>query len=347
MTMVYFHVPDVSHAAGGILVAYRCVDACNAAGLAAAVMHQRRGFRARWFENETAVVAADNTPVHGNDVLVFSELDAPALVPATAPGVTKVILNQHHFWTFVPASFDYRHPDVAAVLTVSEDAVRYLTYAFPGLQPRRIRYAVDPTIFHPGDTSREPTIAFLASKGANPRVQVLRILEQRDTLRGWRTLPLKGLAQDALAELLRQVAVVAAFSEAEGFQLFLTEAMASGCAVVGFDGGGGREYLTEDVAWPVPPGDVIRFAERVEEVTRAFSSGSSEFEAKTRRAVRLVHQEYTMEHEAADVVDALRPVVELAARKDPGRGYNVARVRGCTATARERAQAIARAALGR
>jgi hypothetical protein len=347
MTTVYVHTPDVSHAAGGIRFAYRLVDICNAAGVPAAVMHQRRGFRAGWFENRTAVVAAVDTLVYGNDVLVVSELDAPALVPTTAPGVTKVILNQHHFWTFVQASFDYRHPDVAAVLTVSEDAVRYLAHAFPGLQPLRIRYAVDPAIFHLDGRSREPTIAFLANKGAGPRVQVMRILEQRDALQGWRTLPLVGLAQNALAELLRHVAIVAAFSEAEGFQMFLTEAMASGCAVVGFDGGGGREYLTEEVAWPVPLGDIIRFAERVEEVTRAFSSASPEFEAKTRRAVCLVQHEYTLEHEAADVVDALRPVVELAARKDPGRGYNVARVRGPAAIARERARAVARAALWR
>jgi hypothetical protein len=173
------------------------------------------------------------------------------------------------------------------------------------------------------------------------------MLEQRHALEGWTTMPLKGLTHGALAEQLRGVAIVAAFSEAEGFQLFLAEAMASGCAVVGFDGGGGREFLTEEVAWPVPPGDPVRFGERLEEVMRAFGDRSTEFEAKTQRAVRLVQKEYTLDHEAADVVDALRPVVERASDIDPAPRYDVAQVRGLSAVARERARAVARAALGR
>jgi hypothetical protein len=345
--VIYFHAPDVTHAAGGIRVVYRCADACNAAGLPAAVMHQRRGFRASWFASATRVVAAQDTPVYDNDVLVFSELDAPKLVPVAAPHVAKVVLNQDHFWTFVHGAVDYRHPDIAAVLTVSADAVRYLTYAFPGLSVARIHLAVDPDLFHPERRTRDQTIAFAEHKGANARTQVLRILQQRDSLRGWRLLPLGQLSQRALAARLRSTALFAAFSEAEGFQLLLTEAMASGCPVVGFDAGGGREYLTEDVAWPVPAGDVVRFAERIEEVTRGFLSGSADLARRTDAAVSMVRREYTPDHEAADVVQALRPVVERAARRPPGRGHSLTRLSRRTSGTQMRLRAIVRAALSR
>jgi glycosyltransferase involved in cell wall biosynthesis len=49
---------------------------------------------------------------------------------------------------------------------------------------------------------------------------------------------------DLMAQLARTRYVVA-LSPLEGFGLFPLEAMASGCAVVGFHGGGGLDYMTE------------------------------------------------------------------------------------------------------
>ena len=143
MTTIYFHVPDMNHATGGIRAAYRMVDACNAAGLPAAIMHQRKGFRPSWFASNTTVVYAQHTRLRGDDVLVVSELDAPRLLQR-APGVTKVVLNQQHYWTFVSGDATYRQTDVALVIAVSEDGLRYLTYAFPDVDVRRLHVAVEP-----------------------------------------------------------------------------------------------------------------------------------------------------------------------------------------------------------
>lgn len=344
MTTVYFYMPDVNHAAGGVRAAYRMVDACNAAGVPAAVMHQARGFRPTWFDSSTPVVAAEDTPVRGDDVLVISELDAPRLLDA-APGVTKVVLNQHQYWTFVQGPVDYRHPDIATVIAVSEDGSRYLTFAFPGLEVHRLRYAVDARLFAPAQGPRTRTIAYLATKGAGPRNQVLQILGQRGRLTAWEWLPLSGLSQTEMAATLSRVALLATFSESEGFQMLLTEAMASGAAVVGFDAGGGREFMTEEAAWPVPAGDVIRFAERIEEVARAWDDDASVLADKTATARRLVGQRYTLEIEARDVVAAMQPAVAAAKSKSASGSHNVAQIPGKLDAVRTRLRAIAKAAV--
>ncbi len=339
---VYFWIPDVGHAAGGIRAVYRFTDALNAAGLDAAVLHQAPGFRATWFPNETRVESAATTPVCGNDVLVVSELDAARLL-AKAPGVTKVVLNQQQYWTFVRGPVDYLHPDVAVVIAVSEDGVRYLSYAFPGLAPARVRYAVDTDLFHPRTSERERAIAFLDSKGRGPRAQVTEILSKRRALRGWEWRALRGLTHGQMAEMLGRVAILASFSEFEGFQMLLTEAMASGCAVVGFHAGGGREYLTDDVAWPVQASEIVTFAERLEEVALGWDERRDAVEVKTSRAVDFIRERYTLSGEAADIVAAIRPAVDRAVSLKRTLEHNVAEVPRRRDFLRQRTRAVGRA----
>ena len=54
----------------------------------------------------------------------------------------------------------------------------------------------------------------------------------------------------------------------EGFGLPAAEAMLAGCIVVGYHGYGGREFLTEELAFPIDVGDVVAFADRVAEILR-------------------------------------------------------------------------------
>jgi hypothetical protein len=341
MTTIYFHVPDVGHATGGVRAAYRMVDACNAAGLPAAIMHQRRGFRPGWFNSDTTVVYAQDTKVHGDDVLVVSELDAQRLLHR-APGVTKVVLNQHHYWTFVHGPVDYRHPDVALVIAVSDDGERYLSYAFPDVDLRRVHYAVDGSLFAPV-ADRRRAIGYLATKGGGPRTQVLRMLEARGVLRDWELRPMSGLTQSEMARELSSLAILATFSESEGFQMLLTEAMLAGCAVVGFDAGGGSEFLTEDTGWPVPAMDVVRFAERLEEVTRAWDEDRTSVLARVDRASRMVRERYTLEREAADAVDAMSAAVAIARGKPSAPTHDVAELPRVGQGVRRKARAVARA----
>jgi glycosyltransferase involved in cell wall biosynthesis len=342
VTTVYFWLPDVGHAAGGVRAVYRLVDACNASGIDAAVMHQRRGFRARWFENATRVVGAVDTPVRGDDILVVSELDAPRLLDL-APGVTKVVLNQHQYWTFVGGPVDYKNPDVASVIAVSEDGIRYLTYAFPGLVPMRLRYAVDTRLFQPGLGERERKLVYLATKGALGRNQVMAMLENRGVLVGWTIQALAGLTQEKLASVLGGSAILASFSESEGFQMLLTEAMASGCAVVGYPAGGGGEYLTESRSWPVKEGDVVAFAARIEELMTAWDSDRASVQAKTDRGREHVARQYTLSNEAADIISALAPALARARGLSSDGSHDVADPRGLKTEAARRLRSAAKA----
>lgn len=321
------------------------VDACNAAGINAAVLHQRPGFRVGWFDNNTRIAWAKHTRVTNRDVLVVSELDAPKLL-AMAPSVTKVVINQAHFWTLTHGPVDYRHPDVAAVVSVSDDGVRYLRYAFPGLQPRRLRLGIDSVLFSPGIAERRPRILYAPTKGISVRRQVFKMLEQREALCGWEISAVTGLDQASLAALLRDSAIFASFSEFEGFQMLVTEAMAAGCAVVGYAAGGGREFLTESVAWPVPAGEVVGFAQRLEEVVCSWQEDRACVIGRTARARELVQGKYNADNASSDIVSALEPVLDRAVQQDGLASYALYRPpRSCLREVSGRVRGAARVLL--
>lgn len=297
---------------------YRLTEHLNAVGIRAAVMHQSAGFRPSWFGSSAPVVDAGSHRVSAQDVLVFSELDA-ATGLGMAPGVPKVVLNQCHFWTFAGGPVDYGHPDVSSVIGVSAAGVELLAEQFPGLQPHRLHLGTDSSLFRP--LRKKRVLLYPESKGAQERNTVLGELQRRSLLDGWEVEGLSGLSQGELAQRLGEAQVLLTFSREEGFQMLLTEALAAGVAVVGYDGGGGAEYLTEQHAWPVSPGAATnQFVERVEEVLRLPAPALVE---RVRRGRAFVLENYTLEQEAADVRTAVEPALATARQSNDLRSFQV------------------------
>jgi hypothetical protein len=71
------------------------------------------------------------------------------------------------------------------------------------------------------------------------------------------------LPQQELAELMGQYKYYLSLSAVEGFGLPSLEAMASGCAVFGFDAMGGRDYFREGNSFVVPYGSLDRLIDKI------------------------------------------------------------------------------------
>jgi glycosyltransferase involved in cell wall biosynthesis len=142
---IYYLCPDDDSPAGGIRSIYRHVDILRRSGLEAFVVHERRGFRCAWFENDTPILSWCRRPrrdvprlvsrldqrlrVHSyqgradrpflqlqgapsfklskEDVIVVPEVYGPHIADI-APGVPKVILNQNVYFSFRFYSTDAR-----------------------------------------------------------------------------------------------------------------------------------------------------------------------------------------------------------------------------------------------
>lgn len=306
---------------GGTKMLYRHADVLNRNGVPATVVHRRPGFRYRWFENDTAVryLEAERF-VRANDVLVVPEVFGPHIAEI-GRGAPKVVYNQNAYYTFQGYTFDsgdrtspYLDAEVVATLVVSEDSRRYLEHAFGEGRVLRIRHSVRPDLFHDagrdGDgPPRGRRIAFMPRKGVEDLLQVVNILKFRGVLEGWDLVPIENRTEAEVAALLRESVLYVSTGRAEGFGLPVAEAMACGCVVAGYHGGGGRELFRPGLALPVEEGDVVGLARACEEVLLRYRDDPAAVAEMGRRAAEMIRREYSPEIEERSIVAAWREIL--------------------------------------
>ena len=312
---VYFLTPDYDTPAGGVRVMYRHVDLLNEAGIEAAVLHQRKGFRCTWFDNTTRVTDIRSSAVGPDDILVVCELDVD-IVTRLQQRVRHIVLNQSGYETWTRRGDDVaRHyadaADLMGVIVVSEYSARMLTYAYPGLTIRRIRNGIDHTRFYPASEPRARRISYHPRRGHRELEHVVHMLRARGVLRDWELFSLDGLNQADFGAGLRSSRIYLSLSYWEGFGLTSCEAMASGSYVIGFHGFGGREFMRPEFSCPVETGDVIAVAEAVERVIAEDSHDEQWCEERGRLASAFVLDRYSEERERDSIVSAYRDLLAI------------------------------------
>jgi glycosyltransferase involved in cell wall biosynthesis len=297
---VYYLAPHIPSPSGGVRNIYRHVDTLQAAGIDAAVVHARTGFRCTWFANDTRVLNASDVRLGGDDILVVPECYGPGL-HALPDGPRVVIFNQGAYHTFDLIAPDASTPGapyagargVIALLTVSTDSAELLRYTFPDRPVRVARIVVDPEVFRPANAVARRRIAYMTHRRREEREQLHHILRTRRQLAGWQMTPIVGRTERETAELMRHSAVFLSFSQRDGFGLPPAEAMASGCYVVGYHGQGGREYFDPAYCSPVSDGDLVGFARAVERACGAYDADPEVFGKLGRAASDAVRATYS------------------------------------------------------
>ncbi|MBP3957827.1 glycosyltransferase family 4 protein [Gemmata sp. G18] len=311
MPTVFVLCPDHAPPAGGIRKLYRHVDVLNAHGIPAAVVHEAPGFRCAWFAGATPVRCRADVRPDPADVVVIPEVYGPDLA-ALYPGVPKVVFNQNAYLTFRGYALDpvdlntpYTHPEVRATLVISEDNREYLAYAFPAARLVRLHYGIDTALFA-YRAEKEPRVAYMPRKNAHDVTQVLNLLTHRGALRGYELVAIDGRPESEVAELLGSCAVFLSFGHPEGCPLPPLEALACGCALVGYHGRGGREYFRPEFCHPVEFGDVVGFARAVEDVVRLRATAPGALRARCAAGAAYVREHYSVAREEADIVRCWR-----------------------------------------
>ncbi len=308
MPRIVVMAPDFDRPAGGIRVMYDHVDALNAAGVPAVLMHQGSGFRCTWFDSDTAITSADRDEIATNDVLVVPELFVDVL---GRRGVTRphIVLNQsgHLTWSINGDDVD-RHLrgrcGLLGVIVPSQHIRNYLRYAFPQIPVEVARNAVDSAVFHPGGATKRRVLAYLDRRDTDDVVQALRILAARGSLDGWEVRRIRVSDQQRYAADLRETQVFVSTPYQEGFGMPAAEAMAAGAYVVGYHGYGGREYFAPGYSRLARTGDVLGLARCLEDVLRHVERDPDWCISRGLEASRFVTRFYSIENSRREVVGA-------------------------------------------
>lgn len=184
----------------------------------------------------------DRTAIAAGDIVVFPETDLRPIAEYPA-GIRPWILCQNHHYIFNQAGpgLSWEELGIEGVLCTSRTILNAVLQFFPAVPAYLVPCFIDPDLFRPEPKTRR--IAFMPRK----MIWAARFIRHglaraypRHAGVPWAEIDNVGL--DEAARLLRGSELFLSLSHQEGFGLPPLEAMSAGCLVVGFAGGGGREY---------------------------------------------------------------------------------------------------------
>ena len=253
------------------------VEALVEAGFDAYVWHSDPSTDMSWFSHQTPVLGTPTLKLEKPDILVVPEMLGPSYA-RTAHRANVVILNQGHFHVFKGAGLasewagDYPGwPNTAAVIVTSRTIREFVDFLVEDRIPVfDVPLWIDKDVFKP--LEKKNTVVVLTRRQHEDLETLVQLLHRSSRLQSWEILPIGQVHQAELAGVFGAARIFISLSHREGLGLPPAEAMASGCYVIGFTGGGGREFMLPEFCSPIDyPNllDVVKEVERVAELWEA------------------------------------------------------------------------------
>lgn len=254
----------IRKAVGGVKVIYRQAELVNQMlqplGHSAVVMHpntwkfrvkwfdtgvpvERRWFHLRWM-GKPSLSGIDGCFDPEQELVVVPELWARKYGDQLAHlGIPFAIYVQNGYYISKgePAALKAAYAGAHCILSISDDASRCVSMAFPGTEDRilRVHYSVDAQRFNPNQP-KENLITYMPRKLADHSSKVLFFLRNH-LPEHWRIQAINGLNESGVANLLQRSKIFMSFSHFEGCPLPPLEAALCGNQVIGYMGQGAKE----------------------------------------------------------------------------------------------------------
>ena len=319
-------IPDVQSAIGGVKQLYRHAEHLTALGWDAAVITENSGFRPNWFESSAPSLSLEESFAQGD----FNISNLILVLPETYIGINfsnyrgidispyaKVVFNQNAYYSLGQSPNDtssllkqfYDDPTVLKILSVSQDTHIYLSRALsiPDEKLSRIVNAVEPLFV---DNQPKSNVLHWMPRKNPDHVNAIAVSPGHTHYsNGWSGRPLQKLSHSEVADSLNHARIFLSFGHPEGFGLPIAEAMASGCWVVGYSGGGGRELFGFGASTEVTFGDWSSFVLAVNDVFKQFALYPQETLFRLHRQSEAVRLLYSAESERRSIASAWESIL--------------------------------------
>jgi glycosyltransferase involved in cell wall biosynthesis len=309
MSRILYISHDAQQPRGGVDVLYNHVAVLRQHGLDAFVVHATPGFRYRFADRDVPVLdGSARLEVLESDVVVIPEDHAAVIQKCRALSCRKVLFCQNHFYLVNGIAPGEKWSDFgfSSFLCTSEP-IRQAMQKWFGVTATVVRPYIDPGYFQerPWPPGPPVNLACMPRKGAHHLRLVKGLLAASAVteLAGLRWLDIDGLPRSRVAERMREAHVYVSTSVREGLGLPPLEAMAAGCLVVGFAGGGGLDYASADNGIWVEDENPWALAEALESTVRHLLDPSARIALEAKRsAARATARRYSRARFEQDLI---------------------------------------------
>ncbi|NQT92626.1 MAG: glycosyltransferase family 4 protein [Lentisphaerae bacterium] len=284
---------------GGVKVMYQHCDVLNRNGYTAIPVHVGGVFSVDWFPHESqamseATALRECTP---NDIVI-----CPEVIPAAAtPFVAERKIAFVQGWSLVDVGLgerSYEDYGFTGLLACSQFNREYME-ARSSLPCPVIRNGINLDLFHPPTTPPEPRrVLYVARKNLADALATIQALPQ-DVRSEITFVEHRGpSSEQEMADYYRSADIFLWTGYPEGFGLPPLEAMACGCAVIGFTGGGGNEFMKNGkTALTAPDGDVASLARQLACILQ-----NEQLRETVRAGGTAIAQQYTFARMESDIL---------------------------------------------
>lgn len=276
---IIFIVPAIEgYKAGGDKVIYKQSEVINHMryrGVTSQILHpDNHQFMHTWFEHNAQTKQSNQLSLETDFVIIPEVMVIPHAKMLTSLGIRYGIYVQNGYSASIPLyvgsdeelSAAYQNAEI--ILSISDDTSECIQLAFPSVASKihRIFYSVDSNKFRP-NPQKENLITYMPRKLAR-HSDLIKFFLEHNLPSDWHLIPIHGLNEDGVADLLSRSKIFLSFSEFEGCPLPPVEAALTGNFIVGYTGEGAREYWQSPVFTLVDCGDVKSFVAKILETIR-------------------------------------------------------------------------------
>jgi hypothetical protein len=259
---IFYVSKNFGYPLGGVRISHHHVRLLVKNGYDAAIL-LRQDRPQPFFQSDVPIqLLSSEFRARRGDIYVVPEPWGDILAQLSDKAVRKIVFCQNHF--YIPHGLG-RHRDYAAygvdtVLCCGDVIAAFLRGTFGLRRVPIVHNAIDQALFKPAAKRRQ--IALMPRKMAKEAEFVRMCLRLRHPAFAevpW--VPIDMVPEPEVARLLGESAVFLCLSRLEGVGLPPLEAMAAGCLVVGFTGGGGLEFATPENGYWCQSDDLIGTAD--------------------------------------------------------------------------------------
>jgi hypothetical protein len=240
----------------------------------------------------------------------------------------RVVFCQNWFYVLnaLPPGQFWNNYGIHDCMSVSKSQTEYLNMIMPQVKCKQVYGQISSKVFYPPENmvDKKLQVAFIPSRdGGTKSYNVIKTFYALfPHFRFVQFAEVRGLAKDDYAKLLRESAFFVHFDEISSWGTAPIEAFLSKTLVAGWDGVGGREYMTTDNMWIVPNGDILRLAMAIGNMVETFTMDdirpemwmamenacTNYSEESERDSIITAHNEYRQERIAE--IQGLRDIVQ-------------------------------------
>ena len=304
--------PDIEKPVGGVKQMHRLAEALDLLGHKAFLVQDNSTFHPHWFTSAVTKVSKDEffqrhlDPLH--NICIIAETFLPIL-PKLQNSLPIIIFNQNSSYTFglsKEAHFksDFvrdcylNNPSIRGIWCVSQHDRSFLVNGLgvPSSTVFQLKNCLE-SICNENKGTRKHQVVFMPRKNPRDVYIVTSLLSTKPFMKGFSLVSLDNLPHSQVIDHFHESLVYLSFGHPEGFGLPVAEAMACGCAVVGYSGLGGSELFVLSnalgVSIEVQFGNICGFVTGLEKILMLYIQDPKHFTASLSSNSQYIRNNYS------------------------------------------------------